>query len=85
MSESTVKVHISRIIAKLGLENRTQVAILVLRRRPGLMALQTGRPEFSALACAAGRIRAHWAPGKHRVRAVFSLGSMHDRNPASIR
>ncbi|WP_040815136.1 response regulator [Nocardia concava] len=31
MSESTVKVHISRIIAKLALENRTQVAILVLR------------------------------------------------------
>ncbi|MBL1078653.1 response regulator transcription factor [Nocardia sp. 2] len=31
MSESTVKVHISRIIAKLGLENRTQIAILVHR------------------------------------------------------
>ncbi|WP_084524098.1 response regulator transcription factor [Nocardia inohanensis] len=31
MSESTVKVHISRIIAKLGLENRTQIAILVYR------------------------------------------------------
>ncbi|MEV6102254.1 response regulator transcription factor [Nocardia sp. NPDC051981] len=31
MSESTVKVHISRVIAKLGLENRTQIAILVLR------------------------------------------------------
>ncbi|WP_245721740.1 response regulator transcription factor [Nocardia crassostreae] len=31
MSESTVKVHVSRIIAKLDLENRTQLAILVHR------------------------------------------------------
>ncbi|MFI1920191.1 response regulator [Nocardia sp. NPDC020380] len=31
MSESTVKVHISRIISKLALENRTQIAILVHR------------------------------------------------------
>ena len=29
MSEATVKVHISRIITKLDLENRTQIAILV--------------------------------------------------------
>ncbi|MCP9620361.1 response regulator transcription factor [Nocardia otitidiscaviarum] len=31
MSESTVKVHLSRVIAKLDMENRTQVAILVHR------------------------------------------------------
>lgn len=31
MSESTVKVHISRIISKLDMENRTQIAILVHR------------------------------------------------------
>jgi DNA-binding NarL/FixJ family response regulator len=29
MSEATVKVHISRIITKLDLENRTEIAILV--------------------------------------------------------
>jgi DNA-binding NarL/FixJ family response regulator len=28
MSEATVKVHVSRAIAKLGLDNRTQIAIL---------------------------------------------------------
>lgn len=31
MSESTVKVHVSRIMSKLALENRTQIAILVHR------------------------------------------------------
>ena len=34
ISLATVKTHVSRVIAKLGVESRTQVAALVLRNDP---------------------------------------------------
>ena len=34
MSEATVKAHVSRLLTKLGLTNRVQIAILVHDARP---------------------------------------------------
>ena len=43
LSVATVKSHVSSVLLKLGLENRTQVALLGPRRRPGLWP-RTGLP-----------------------------------------
>ena len=54
MSVATVKAHVSRLLVKLGVENRVQVALLVQAPLANARAAADCRPDARAEARAAG-------------------------------
>ena len=72
MSVATVKAHVSRLLAKLDVENRVQIALLVQDATGGRASAGTG----SRCSAGAGRVRLAALARHHRAGHA---DARHDR------